>query len=318
MKKDQLISYTAGILSFVIFGFSFMMTKIALPAFGGDIFHLLSYRFVLGAAVMGILRLAGVIRPRYGGKPMGQLFLLALIQPVLYFICETLGLRLIPSSQAGLMIALIPIAVTILGAVFLREKPTWVQTLFILVSVGGVMLINLAGGLNSGGSLLGILFVGGAVLTAAAYSVLSRRASRIFLPAEITWVMLYMGAVVFTSVMWGKIIARGLPWQAYFAPLADLEGMLVIAYLSVVSSVAAFFLLNYLLSRLEAARTAAMANITTLVSVFAGVLILHEPFGWFHAVGSALILAGVWGVNRFRRRPMTEEEIAPIAEAPPG
>ena len=68
MKKDW-IAYLAGMLAFVIFGFSFMMTKTALPAFGGDIFHLLSYRFLLAALAIGILRLFGVIRPRLRGSP---------------------------------------------------------------------------------------------------------------------------------------------------------------------------------------------------------------------------------------------------------
>lgn len=317
MKKDW-SPYVAGLLAYVIFGFSFMMTKMALPAFGGDIFHLLSYRFILAAAAMGILRIWGVIRPRFRGKPVGQLLLLALIEPVLYFICETLGLTLVPSSQAGLMISLIPIVVIVLGAVFLRERPTWLQVLFIMVSVGGVMLINLAGGLHGGGSLTGVAFIGLAVLTAAMYNILARRASRTFQAAEVTWVMLWMSASVFTAVCWVRMIVNGAPWQSYFAPLQDMQGMFGILYLSMFSSVAAYLLLNFVLARLEVARTAAMANITTLISVFAGVLILHEPFGWFHAVGSGLILAAVWGVNRFHRRPIPPEEILPIAEAPPG
>ena len=315
MKKDW-TAYFAGVAAFVIFGFSFMMTKTALPAFHGDIFHLLSYRFLLAALAMGVLRVFGVIRPRLRGKPVGQLLLLALIEPILYFICETLGLRLVPSSQAGLMISLIPVVVTVLGAVFLREKPSWLQVLFIMLSVGGVMLINLAGGLHGGGSLLGVLFIGIAVLTAAMYSILSRRASRIFQPAEVTWVMLWMSAIVFTGICWGRMLFTGVPWQSYFTPLQDMGGMWGILYLSLLSSVAAYLLLNFVLSRLEAARSAAMANITTLVSVVAGVLILSEPFGWFHAVGSVMIIAGVWGVNRFHRRPLSPEEAAPIPDVP--
>ena len=315
MKKDW-VAYAAGLMVFVIFGFSFMMTKTALPAFRGDIFHLLSYRFLLAALAMGALRVFGVIRPRLRGKPVGQLLLLGFIEPILYFICETLGLRLVPSSQAGLMIALIPVVVTVLGAIFLKEKPTWLQLLFILFSVGGVMLINLAGGLHGGGSLAGVIFIGLAVLTAALYNILSRLASRTFHPAEVTWVVLWMSAIVFTGICWVRMLVTGAPWQSYFAPLHDMRGMWGILYLSLLSSVAAYLFLNFALSRLEAARSAAMANITTLVSVLAGVLILDEPFGWFHWIGSVMIIAGVWGVNRFHRRPLSPEEPAPIPKAP--
>lgn len=50
---------------------------------------------------------------------------------------------------------------------------------------------------------------------------------------------------------------------------------------------------------LPVARTAALINFSTVVSVLAGVLLLHEPFGWVSAVASAAILVGIWGVQRF-------------------
>ena len=179
------------------------------------------------------------------------------------------------------------------------------------------MLINLAGGLHGGGSLLGVLFIVIAVLTAAMYSILSRRASRIFQPAEVTWVMLWMSAIVFTGICWGRMLVTGAPWQAYFAPFQDMRGYVGDPVLEPALLGGGVPALKFpVLSRLEAARSAAMANITTMISVFAGVLILNEPFGWFHAVGSAMILAGVWGVNRFHRRPLSPEEAAPIPDVP--
>jgi drug/metabolite transporter (DMT)-like permease len=317
LRTDRFLPYGAALLSSVIFGFSFLFTKLTLPSFGGDIFHMLSYRFLLATGVMGLFRLFGLIRPHYRGKPVGQLVFIGLVEPVLYFICETLGLRLLPSSQAGLMIALIPVAVTVLAAVFLKEKPTWIQTLFIIVSVGGVMTINLAGGAHGGTDPVGVALLMGAVLSAAVFNILSRKASLAFKPVEVTWLMMCVGAAVFTLIAWARILFRGLSWQTYFAPLGDLKGMLTLSYLSVLSSVAAYFLMNYVLSRMEAARSAITANITTLVSVIAGVVVLGEPFGWPHCLGSAMIIAGVWGVNRFRR-PVTPEKPLQETAGPAG
>lgn len=45
--------------------------------------------------------------------------------------------------------------------------------------------------------------------------------------------------------------------------------------------------------------TAVLINLSTVVSVLTGVLILHEPFGWISAVASAAILVGIWGAQRF-------------------
>jgi len=68
--------------------------------------------------------------------------------------------------------------------------------------------------------------------------------------------------------------------------------------LSVISSVLAFMLLNYSFIAVSAGRIAIFANITTVISIIAGVFILKESFTIYQAVGSAIIIAGVYGVNR--------------------
>ena len=67
----------------------------------------------------------------------------------------------------------------------------------------------------------------------------------------------------------------------------------------VLSSIGAFFLLNYMLSRMEASRSAVFSNLTTIVAILAGVLFRGDVFYWFHAVGGFLILLGVYGTNYF-------------------
>ena len=39
------------------------------------------------------------------------------------------------------------------------------------------------------------------------------------------------------------------------------------------------------------------SNVTTVVSVLAGVLLLHEPFGLFQFLGVAIILVCVYAAN---------------------
>jgi drug/metabolite transporter (DMT)-like permease len=57
-----------------------------------------------------------------------------------------------------------------------------------------------------------------------------------------------------------------------------------------------------MLSKLEAAQVAVFGNLVTVISIFAGIIILNEQFKWFHVVGSVLILAGVWGTNRYKAK----------------
>lgn len=58
---------------------------------------------------------------------------------------------------------------------------------------------------------------------------------------------------------------------------------------------------------MEASRSAVFANISTIVSIAAGVLVLHENFQLYHVIGSVMILVGVWGTNYYQKKLNSEE-----------
>ena len=72
---------------------------------------------------------------------------------------------------------------------------------------------------------------------------------------------------------------------------------LAILYLGIFSSVAAFLLLNFANTYLPVAKTTVFSNITTVVSVIAGMIFLKEKFTWETAFSTIMIVAGVWGVQ---------------------
>ena len=43
------------------------------------------------------------------------------MEPVIYFICETIGIGMTSSSEAGMIIALAPVFTTVLGAIYLKK-----------------------------------------------------------------------------------------------------------------------------------------------------------------------------------------------------
>ncbi|MGC9383549.1 MAG: EamA family transporter [Kosmotogaceae bacterium] len=69
-------------------------------------------------------------------------------------------------------------------------------------------------------------------------------------------------------------------------------------YLGTLSSTLAFFLINYTLSRLPASKASVFPYLSTVVTLFAGILIRGESFAITGLFGAALILIGVYGVNR--------------------
>jgi len=299
-------AYAAGVSWASIFGLSFLVTKGALEAFSPLV--LLFLRFSLAALALGVLGLTRIVRFHYHGKPLAPLVILCLFQPVLYFTLETFGLRETASSTAGLILGAMPAAVAALSVPLLRERLSARQVAGLLLSVAGVAFIVL-GGIHGGegtgdgsagspGTVRGILLVVGALVSSAFYQVYSRKASIHYGPLETTFAMMLSGALFFGLLAAAEGMSRG--WTSMFAK-ATPGAWLSIAYLGILSSVVAFFLVNLSLSRLKAAQASIFGTLTTLVSLIAGVTLRGEIFGPAQALGAAGIVVGVWLTNT--RRP---------------
>lgn len=295
MEKRKINPLIFGIIPSIIFGFSFMFTKIGLLSFD-SVFHLIGIRFLFAAVALYLLKLVGLIKIDFRGRNIWPILVLSLFQPFGYFTFETIGIKLTSSSQAGIMIAFIPVVVTILAAVFLKEKTSMKQWAFILLSIGGILLVNI-NNLSIEGNILGmgVLFL--TVFVAGVYQILARRNSNLFNPVEITYIMMWFGAIVFNAIACVEMMIKG-DVTAYFEPLKNFQTLMAVSYLGILSSVVAFLVLNYILSKVEASRASVLANLTTIVSIVAGVVILGESFETIQYVGGALILIGVWGASR--------------------
>lgn len=288
----KILPVLAGIAVSFIFGLSFLFSKSALDTLKP--LELLAHRFSLAVVFLLIAARTGLINLRFRPGMFRDLFPLTLFQPVLYFLGETFGVNLTTATESGLVIALIPVAVTLLGKYYLHEKATWLQWTFIWLSVVGVAIIVLApAGLVLGRHAVGVLCLLIAVIAAAIYNVLARKFSGKYSPLEITAVMMITGAVIFNLLY---LIALS-PKAVYFSAFTDRKALISLVYLGGLSSVLAFFLMNYMLKRMSASRAATFINLTTVVSVAAGVVFRGETFGLMQVLGGILILAGVWGSN---------------------
>ena len=292
-------AHLAGVLFSTIFGFSFMFSKIALDHVSP--MGLIAYRFLAAWVVFELLRLTGIIRIRFKKDYLKPVLIVVLMQPILYFVFEANGLQRTTSSEAGMMIALIPIFATLLSAVMLKEKPRLLQIGFIILSVAGVLFIQLSK-LGDGPSLefIGFFLLLGAVLSAAFYNIASRSASKKLKPEELTYFMMLSGAIAFNLFYVIELLIKG-DIAAYMTTLGKVELVLPILYLGVVASIGGFFLVNLALSRLPAHVTSIYANLATIVAIIAGALLLDETIHVYHIIGSAMIIIGVYGTVRFNR-----------------
>lgn len=289
--------HLAGIIYATIFGFTFMFSKVALDYVRP--IGLIAYRFLMAILVLEILRRFKVIHIRFEKKHIKDLFLVALFQPILYFIFETFGIKLTTSGEAGMMIALIPIFVTILSSIILKEAPKKVQIFFILLSVSGVLVIQFlksSSGLDV--NFWGLILLLGAVISAALFNIASRNASKSVKPHELTYFMMLGGAIVFNVLYVIQLLIEKRIGD-YVTNLTHVELLIPILYLGVIASIGGFFLVNFALSKVPAHVSSIYANLSTIVAIIAGAWLLNEKLYYYHFIGAVMIIIGVYGTVRF-------------------
>jgi drug/metabolite transporter (DMT)-like permease len=293
--------HIAGILFASIFGFSFLFSKIALSYVTP--IGLIAYRFLIAFITFEILRQFKVIKISIKKDQMKYLVAVAFFQPILYFLFETFGLNLVSSGEAGMMIALIPIFVAILSSLIIKEKPKPIQVLFILLSVTGVIIIQLSKlGNDSTSEFLGFVLLLLAVISAAMFNIASRTASQKALrPMEVTYFMMLFGAFAFNIIYVVQLIIEQR-LSDYYTNLMNIDILFPIVYLGIVASIGGFFLVNLVLSKVPAHVSSIYANLSTIVAIIAGIILLDEQITLYHIIGSMLIIIGVYGTVRFNRR----------------
>ena len=295
-KKLTVKAFMAAIVCHIFWGFSFMASGYALT--NAHVFVLLSHRFLLAFLLMTLLVLFRIAKLSLRGKRVHLLLILGLLEPVIYFFGEQYGILHSGTVFSGVMIAMIPVFCTLAAAVLLREKPTVGQLIFSVISVGGVIGLGLMGKSSGTVELIGVLALVVAVVGATGYTLLSRRISSEFTPFERTYMMMAVGAAVFTAC---ALVKCRFDLAEYVRPLGDPRYLLCVLFLGVCCSVICYFLSGYSITYMSVARETVFANLTTAVSVFAGVVFLHEPFSWLSFICCLLILAGIYGVQKTAR-----------------
>jgi drug/metabolite transporter (DMT)-like permease len=206
-----------------------------------------------------------------------------------------LGLEKTDAISAAVLTMTIPIASVLLGWTFLKEK-VYVINLFgiFLGLIGAVLILGLPQILLGGrpfspevvtGDLLIILsslaWVGGAIIS-------KRKLSR-YSPLTITTLIFAIGVITFLLPATGEYL-HNPEWINKITYL----GIFGLTFISVASSVSAFFLFEWGLKRVGIIKADLFQYIEPIVATFLGVWMLSEQIGFYFIVGSVLAILGVY------------------------
>ena len=285
-------AYLGLVLMTSIVGFSFIFLKIGLRFAGA--MDLMAHRFTAATISLVLLWIFGLIKiPPFSRKKAKSLFILSLFYPLLFFTLQTFGMEHSTASEAGIIFATVPVITLLAARIFLKEKTTILQKIGITLSIAGILfIIYNTGNLSGETTLKGVLLLLLSVLSVIAYYVLGKKISANFSAMEITVWMTILAFLVFNAWSITSHIQSNTLSQ-FYAPLAQKEFLWAVLYLGVLSSMLTSFLTNFALRQIPASQIAVFNNLSPVIAIAGGILILGETLFAYHIIGGVLVLAGV-------------------------
>lgn len=291
-KKNTGLALSLATLGNTFWGLSYLFIAVALKYTTPPV--MLSIRFTLAFLILNIMILLGKGSVHLKGKPMKSILLLLVAEPAGFYL-ESYGLKYCSTSMTGSILALTPIAAIVLGRLMLRESPAKAQVLSCAVPISGVLLCTFAASSTGAARPLGIFLIGLDCMSCAVYRVANRKASKNFTPFERTYLVLMVTSTVFTS---HALIQNHGDLGVYRDALSHMPFVFAILVLTVFCSIASNIMVNYASGLISVAQMSAIGIIQTFVSIVSGIVILHDPWNPVTLVGSALILVGIFLVNK--------------------
>lgn len=303
MKNSKTLDNTAGVLCALggetLFGLSIIFTKQVTEY--ADALSLLGWRFLIAFVVMSLCLLLGLIKIDPARQVPEAAAARGAVEPCIYYISETVGVRYTTASESAVFFACIPVVSLVASTLLLKEKPSKTQAAGILITFAGILVTVFAVSAASSLSVPGYAFLLIAVVSYSLYTVFVSKAHG-YTGAEVTYMMLLAGALLFVILAIVRAALRGSAAELIALPFNAPGFLAAVLYQGIGCSVLAFFLSNVAISKIGVNRTASFIGFSTVVSILAGALLLHESFTALQTVGVAVILAGVYIANMTTKR----------------
>jgi len=226
---------------------------------------------------------------------LGYIIGLGVVGVALFNIFQNIGIGLTSSGIASLLVASNPVFILILGASFLGEKITKSKAAGIVLGFVGIIIVtflgkNMALLLRSGsfwGNILALL----SAVCWAVYSVMNKSALKRYSPLILTALAYVFGSLIlfFFCFTFEDV---SLIFQC------SLSSWLILLYLGILASGVTFYLWNYALSIMEASRVSVFIFLIPVLAILLGKVILNETITGFTFLGTALVLSGIYLMER--------------------
>jgi drug/metabolite transporter (DMT)-like permease len=293
MPKSKLLPIFEALFAVIVWGASFIATKVALKDVSPV--TVVWLRFGMGVIILGITVNARRQFALPKRKEWLYFALIGFLGITFHQWMQSTALQTSRASTTAWLVATTPVFMALIGWLALKEKLTWLQTSGIGLATLGVLLVVSDGDwtaisfkqFGAPGDILVLI----SSVNWAVFSALSRRGLERHPPARMMFYVMTLGWL-FTGILFfaGPGI-REIPQLTF-------NGWLGVTFLGVFCSGLAYIAWYDALQALPTAQLGAFLYLEPPVAVIVAALILAEPFTWAAMLGGGIILFGVWMVNR--------------------
>jgi drug/metabolite transporter (DMT)-like permease len=293
VNPSRLRPILSALFAVVTWGGTFVATKVALNEVSPV--TVIWIRFGIGVIILGIAVLARRQFTLPSKSDLPYLILLGFIGVTFHQWLQATGLQTASATTTAWIVATIPVFTALLGWLVLKEKMGWMRVGGIFIAALGVILIVSNGDLRalvSGETgTLGDLLILISAPNWAVYTILSRRELARHPAARMMFYVMLFGWLF--SCLWIFGVGPGLSEL----PRLTSSGWTAILILGIFGSGLAYIAWYDALREIPASQLGVFINIEPLVTMLFAPII-GELFSPISLVGGAIIILGVWLVNR--------------------
>jgi drug/metabolite transporter (DMT)-like permease len=284
------VIYIKLILVAIMWGGTFIATRIAsqvLEPFTGA-----SFRYLFALVFMIPLMLVKDKNAlRINKKQFLQLLVLGSTGIFAYSFFFFNGMKRVPASHGSLIVALNPVLVMLISSLLGKDRINGLRIIGVLLSLAGTAIVIARGDIFSLFSTFtwGDAFMLGCPVSWAFYTYFAKDALKTTTPLQAsTWAILLGFLMILFFV----------PFESYPAKV-DWSVWMALAYLGICGSVLGFVWYYEGIQKIGPVKTSAFNNLIPIFAMILSVVILGETIHGYTLYGSAMVIGGVFLINRF-------------------
>jgi drug/metabolite transporter (DMT)-like permease len=279
-------TYISAVLAMIFWSMTFIWFKLAnkvFPPFSIVLIRLVISSVILLTGAIFIRRLQKIER-----RDWKWIILLAVFEPFLYFIGESLGLTIISSTQAAVIIGTIPLLVPVGAYLFFREKLSLLNMAGIIISFTGLLIVVLKRGFAFNVNPTGVMLLFLAVFSAVGYTLMVRKLVVRYNPYSLVTYQNILGIIFFFPLV------AVFEFESLISVDVTNRALISLFCLAIFGSTLAFILYNYSIKNLGASKANIFTNIIPVLTAVFSFYILNEEMSFRKVTGIAVVLAGLF------------------------